>query len=50
MGKEQGIVILGNPVDGFSFIGPFEDRDAAIEYAQVTLGSTDWTVTTISAP
>ena len=28
------IVIYGDPVDGFTFVGPFDDRDEAVRYAE----------------
>lgn len=39
------IVIVGNPVDGFSYYGPFEDRETAIKYAERNFrNSGDWWV------
>lgn len=29
----MSIIVEGNPVDGFVFHGPFEDSDAAVEWA-----------------
>lgn len=37
------IIGLGNPIDGLSFVGPFIDRDKAIEYAEGFIGK-DWWV------
>ena len=34
MSKEQYLVVVGNPVDGLTFFGPFEDRDDAIDWAE----------------
>lgn len=28
------ILVTGNPVDGFQFVGPFEDSDDAVRYAE----------------
>jgi hypothetical protein len=29
------IIVCGNPVDGFDYVGPFVDRDEATHYAEV---------------
>jgi len=29
------IIIVGTPVDGFKYVGPFVDRDEAVHYAEV---------------
>lgn len=31
------IVVIGNPVDGYSFYGPFEDSEDACEFAEANL-------------
>lgn len=36
------IVVQGNPVDGFNFVGPFDDDDEAIQAAENEGG--DWWV------
>lgn len=28
------IVILGNPVDGFTYVGPFKNSEAALKWAE----------------
>jgi hypothetical protein len=28
------IIVIGNPVDGFNYVGPFLDRDEAVHYAE----------------
>lgn len=28
------LIISGNPADGFVFVGPFEDREEAIQWAE----------------
>jgi hypothetical protein len=45
------IVIYGNPVDGFHYIGPFDEPETAIEWAQegVTAES-DWWVADLNDP
>lgn len=35
------IIVRGNPVDGFLYVGPFLNRDAAIAWADGD-GSGDW--------
>lgn len=42
------IVIYGNPVEGLSFVGPFESYDAALRYVS---GDRDqWLIAPIVAP
>lgn len=36
------IVVLGDPVDGFTYYGPFADYDDAMEYAQTECGECSW--------
>ena len=43
------IVITGDPVDGFSHIGPFKTMEDAIEWAQ-THKSTDWWAAPLRSP
>lgn len=45
----QAVIITGNPVDGFSFIGPFPDEDAAREYGE-NLIPDDWWVSELETP
>lgn len=28
------IIVYGDPVDGFTYVGPFADRDEAVKYAE----------------
>ncbi|WP_019584158.1 hypothetical protein [Thioalkalivibrio sp. ALE16] len=42
------ILIVGNPVDGLSHIGPFADTEAANEYGDGL--DEDWWVVTLAAP
>lgn len=37
--KPQALLITGNIVDGMEFIGPFEDEEAAVEYAEGPLNT-----------
>ena len=43
------IVIYGDPVDGFNFVGPFADRDEAVRYAEFDAG-TDWWIAELVQP
>src|SRR5262245_19657920 len=43
------IVVTGNPVNGFTFTGPFDDSDAAAEWAE-SLSGEDWWVAEIEPP
>lgn len=43
------IIVAGNPVNGLSFIGPFEDREAAEHYAD-GLVDTDWWIADLDPP
>lgn len=47
--NEQHIVVLGNAVDGLTFVGPFDDYDAAMEYAGSYVDR-DWHIAPLSAP
>jgi len=42
------ILILGNIVDGLDFVGPFDTREAAIEYSDLI--DTDWTFAELDEP
>jgi hypothetical protein len=45
------IIIFGNPADGFEHIGPFDDGEAANEYADRHLrGRNDWWVVLLQEP
>ena len=44
------ILVHGNPVDGFSFVGPFEDTEQAVEYAENNLRGSEWWIAECSAP
>jgi len=42
------IIVTGNPIDGFSFHGPFSDRNDAIEWAEEL--DPDWWVVELDTP
>ncbi len=46
---EQFILIYGNPIDGFSYVGPFDSRDDASQYAEDDAPA-DWWIVTLDAP
>lgn len=45
----QQIIVLGNPVAGFTYVGPFEDEDAATEYADGFIDD-DWWLAELAPP
>lgn len=45
----QAIIAVGNAVDGLTFIGPFPDHEAAVEYAEGLL-SKDWVIAKLDEP
>jgi len=42
------IIIVGNPMDGIGFYGPFVDTDTATTWADDQLGNMDWWVAPIT--
>ena len=42
------IIIYGDPVDGFTFCGPFDTHEDAIDYAERAGG--EWTTAQIDPP
>ena len=44
------IIITGNPVDGFTFIGPFNDSEEADAYAVEKLRGEEWWIADMSEP
>ena len=42
------IVVAGNPVDGLKFYGPFQTRDAAVEWAN-TASIPEWSIAPLLA-
>ena len=47
--KQQWIVVVGNPVTGLSFIGPFDDEESAGDYADGYC-SDNWQVAEVLPP
>lgn len=43
-------ICYGNPVDGFFYVGPFEDRDVAVEYGESEWDQRDWWIVEIQPP
>lgn len=43
------IVLVGNPVDGFSFFGPFTTSDEAATWAEAAPLNDDWWVAPLNA-
>lgn len=47
----QCILLVGNILEGYTFIGPFDSLDEAEEYGDTCFGSgTEWMFATLSAP
>ena len=45
------IICYGNPIDGLTFIGPFEDRDDAVRYAENDIrDGGDWWIAELDEP
>lgn len=44
------ILIYGDPVSGWSFVGPFDDSEKAIAYADEFLNHTTWWMTELENP
>ena len=44
------ITVFGNPVDGFAFVGPFNDADAAARYGESERYITNWWAAELYAP
>ena len=44
------VVIHGNPADGFAYVGPFADADAATHYADAEVTHDNWWVVQLEAP
>lgn len=43
------IVIIGNPIDGFEYYGPFDTHQQAADWGE-DLVSGDWWVTIVESP
>jgi len=45
------VLIIGNPSDGFSYVGPFEDSEAAQQYVERwRIDSSDWWIAALTPP
>jgi len=42
------IVIVGNPLDGLAFHGPFEYSDYAVDWAEIYAVDSDWWVSEVA--
>jgi hypothetical protein len=47
---EQWIIIHGDVVEGFAFIGPFPSADDAASHAEMAFASEPWTVAALVDP
>ena len=45
--RTKFVIITGNPVDGFKFIGPFDNGPAAVDWANYVALEPDWWVGTV---
>lgn len=44
------IIAYGDPIDGMSFVGPFEDDDGLDEYARDNLQDSNWWIVKLEKP
>lgn len=45
------VIVYGNAVDGFTFVGPFDDRDEAVRYAEFDgEQGRDWCIAELAPP
>lgn len=44
------ILIFGNPVDGFTYLGPFDSTEEANDYADDKIRRDDWWVAILDKP
>jgi hypothetical protein len=45
------IIVKGNVIDGLTFIGPFEERDNAVQYGDFEIHqSDDWCIAELEEP
>lgn len=44
------VIVVGNPFDGLTIYGPYEDEDEAIQYAELWIRGYTWHVVTIEDP
>ncbi len=48
--QNQYVVAKGNPLDGITLYGPFEDSDSALEWAECNDREGDWWIVTVNSP
>jgi hypothetical protein len=45
------VILHGNPIDGLSLVGPFDDGEIASEYAEANLnGAGEWWIVEVEKP
>lgn len=44
------IIVVGNPVDGFEYHGPFNHEDNAIQWADNYIEDEEWWLSHLTAP
>ena len=44
------ILVTGNPVDGFQYVGPFEDQTAVMLYVDQQRDGIDWWMVELQPP
>lgn len=44
------LLVVGNPIDGFGFHGPFETEEEAVEYGENNNWDDNWNVAELQAP
>jgi hypothetical protein len=44
------IAIVGNPVEGFDYYGPFDDMGTAVEWCEDMIVTGDWWVSLVESP
>jgi hypothetical protein len=44
------IVIIGSPIGGLFFYGPFNTRDEAVDWATIEITTDDWWVAPLAYP
>lgn len=49
-GEAQRVIIAGNPLDGFEYVGPFRDPEAATRWAEWGRGSESWWMAQLTTP
>lgn len=47
---QEGLMIIGNPVDGFRFVGPFACESDGVEWAMQHAPNETWTTATMQEP